>query len=161
MSKSIFLTAGTLSLILLSAPLAQAGEVISVQTDHTTLIEIPGNPGTVVVGNPSIADATVHGNKLFVHGRAYGSTNIIVLDQSGAQVANLEITTKVGGSDNVAVFRWGQRASYVCAPLCELAMQVGDEPMTITDDVIKLNGKKAALAKGEAAAPAAAPPPPQ
>jgi Pilus formation protein N terminal region len=161
MSKSLLLTAGTLSLVLLSASLARGAEVVSIQTDHTILIEIPGNPGTVVVGNPSIADATVHGNKLFVHGRAFGSTNIIVLDQSGAQVADLQITTKVGGSDNVAVFRWGQRASYVCAPTCELAMQPGDEPFTITDDIIKLNGKKAALAKGEATTPAAAPPPPQ
>jgi Pilus formation protein N terminal region len=159
MSKLIRLTAGTLSLVLLSASLAQGAEVISVETDHTTLVEIPGNPGIVVVGNPSIVDATVHGNKLFVHGRAYGSTNIIVLDQSGQQVADLQITTKIGGSDNLAVFRWGLRASYVCAPTCELAMQPGDEPFTFTDDLIKLNGKKAALAKGEASTQAAPPPP--
>jgi len=77
-----------------------AAQELVVKTDQTQLISISGTPGTVVIGNPSIADVTVHGNKLFVHGRAFGSTSLIILDENGNQLSALDITVMLGGEND-------------------------------------------------------------
>jgi Pilus formation protein N terminal region len=159
MSNLLRFSASILALGFLLATHATAAEKIVISTDQTQLISVSGNPGTVVVGNPSIADATVHGDKVFIHGRAFGSTNMIILDQNGAELASMEITVKIGGSNNVAVFKGGFRYSYVCAPLCETAMQPGDE-FEWSGKVVGANQGKSGFAKGEASSgPASAPPP--
>jgi Pilus formation protein N terminal region len=159
MSNLLRLSASTLSLSLLLATLASAAENVVISTDQTQLISVSGNPGTVVVGNPSIADATVHGDKVFIHGRAFGSTNMIILDQNGSELASMEITVRTGGSNNAVVFKAGLRYSYVCAPLCETALQPGDD-FEWTGKVLTANQGKSAFAKGEASTgPASAPAP--
>lgn len=152
-------TLSALSLAILSSSAAFAAQELVVKTDQTQLLSISGSPGAVVVGNPSIADATVHGSQIFVHGRAFGSTNLIVLDHDGNQVASFDITVQIGGSNNMALFKAGSRYSYVCAPLCEAAMQVDDEHQW-TEDIIKLNQKKTDLATGKTSALSASAPAP-
>jgi Flp pilus assembly secretin CpaC len=71
---------------------ALAGSPITIQTDQTQLIAISADPGTVVVGNPSIADVSLSGRRVFLHGRGYGSTNILILDLNGNQLANFDVT---------------------------------------------------------------------
>lgn len=151
------ISAITLALIFSSTALA-ATELI-VKADETQLVSVSGTPGTVIVGNPSIADATVHGSKIFIHGRAFGQTSLAILDQDGNQLATFEITVQVTGNNNVAVFKAASRFSYVCAPLCEETMQLGDEHGW-TDEIIKLNQKKLDLATGKSSAQSAAPPAP-
>jgi len=112
-------TTSALALAFLHTSASQAAQELIVKTDQTQLISISGTPGAVVIGNPSIADATVHGNKIFVHGRAFGSTNLIILDESGNQLTALDITVQMGGQNNLAVYKAGARYSYVCAPSCE------------------------------------------
>ena len=152
-------TLGAISLVLLSSSSALAAQELVILTDQTQLMTIAGNPGTVVVGNPSIADATVHGSKIFVHGRAHGTTNMIILDQDGNQISSFDISVQVRQNNAVAVFKSGNRYSYDCAPLCETTVEVGDEH-TWTDEVIKLYEKKAAWASGAGTTQQAAPPPP-
>jgi hypothetical protein len=63
----------SLSGILLCTALAYAaGQAIAAQplivyTDQTQVIDVPREPGIVVVGNPSIADASIQGRKVFLH----------------------------------------------------------------------------------------------
>ncbi len=94
-------TTSALALAFLHTSASQAAQELIVKTDQTQLISISGTPGAVVIGNPSIADATVHGNKIFVHGRAFGSTNLIILDESGNQLTALDITVQMGGQNNL------------------------------------------------------------
>ena len=48
------------SLMLLgSAAVAEAGERLTVYTDHSRILNVERAPGTVIVGNPSIADVTI------------------------------------------------------------------------------------------------------
>jgi Pilus formation protein N terminal region len=152
-------TLSALSLAILSSSAAFAAQELVLKTDQTQLLSVSGSPGAVVIGNPSIADATVHGSQIFIHGRAFGGTNLIVLDRDGNQLAAFEVTVQIGGNNNMALFAAGNRYSYVCAPLCETAMQVGDE-FTWTDSLIKLNQKKGDLATGKTSAQSAAAPAP-
>jgi hypothetical protein len=148
MLKLLHITTSALALAFLYTPAAFAAQVLIVKTDQTQLINVTGNPGTVVIGNPSIADVTVHGSKIFVHGRAYGSTNLIILDENGNQLASLDVTVQLGGENNLAVYKAGARYSYVCAPVCEATLQSGDNPDWF-GDIAKMNGKKSGAATGK------------
>jgi Flp pilus assembly secretin CpaC len=140
-------TLGALSLALLSSSTAYAAQELVLLTDQTQLLSISGNAGTVVIGNPSIADATIHGSKIFVHGRGYGTTNLVILDQNGNQLSTFDITVQSGGDNNVAIYKAGARQSYVCMPNCEATVQVGDEAAW-TDQIIQLNEKRTSWATG-------------
>ena len=62
---------------------SHAGEHYSVDLNKTEVVYLPENAGAVVIGNPQIADVSVHSaNTLFVVGRGYGETNLIVLNLS-------------------------------------------------------------------------------
>jgi hypothetical protein len=160
MKTLLRLAAGAL-LFSLAATASQAAEDLVVNSDQTQLLDIKGLAGAVVVGNPSIADASVHGNKVFVHGRAYGSTNIIILDPDGNALADYNVTVKLGGDNNVALYRGAMRYSYVCAPLCESTMEPADYNTDMVKELIKTNGEKTKFATGQTSVAAAPPPTPQ
>lgn len=135
--------------ILPTAGLALAGTDVVVMADQAKLLSVGGEPSTIVVGNPSIADVTVQGSNVFVHGRNFGSTNLIVLDKEGNQLANLDVTVMQGGNNNLTVFRGGGKYSYVCAPQCQVVTQVGDK-VEYFDAVADGTTKKTGLATGAA-----------
>jgi hypothetical protein len=149
MLKLVRITSTALALALLHTSASLAAQQLVVKTDQTQLISVSGSPGTVVIGNPSIADVTVHGNKLFVHGRAYGTTNLIILDENGNQLSNLDITVMLGGENNLQIYKAGARYSYVCAPGCEGTLQSGDAT-GFFGDISKMDAKKSGTAQGKA-----------
>ncbi|MFO0993546.1 MAG: pilus assembly protein N-terminal domain-containing protein [Hyphomicrobiales bacterium] len=141
----IVLTAAIASI--LTNTMALAASEIVVMSDEAKLVSVGGDVSTVVVGNPSIADATVQGQNVFVHGRTFGSTNLIVLDKQGSQIANLAVTVMQGGNNNLTVFRGGGKYSYVCEPNCQVALQIGDKT-EFFDAVNDESTKKVGLATG-------------
>jgi Flp pilus assembly secretin CpaC len=130
---------------------AWAGTEVILRTDEAKIISVSGEPGTVVVGNPAIADVTVRRDQLFVMGRSYGTTNMIVLDRAGNQLASLDVTVMMGGTKNVQVFKAGGRMSYACAPECEATMQIGDRA-EFFDGIGKQIGARSEAAAGGAKA---------
>ena len=148
MLKLIRVTTSALTLAFFYTSAAIAAQELIIKTDQTQLINVSGSPGAVIIGNPSIADATVHGEKIFVHGRAFGSTNLIILDQNGNQLTSLDITVQLGGLNNVALYKAGVRYSYVCAPNCESTLQPGDQ-VDWFGDLAKMNGSKLDAATGK------------
>ena len=111
-----------------SMPLAQAKEELTVSADHSQIVRMERAPGTVVVGNPSIADVTIQGNQLFIHGRGFGKTNVIVLDEAGNPLAEYAVNVQLEDDYNVAVFKGGgQQATYSCKTDCEAALHIGDD----------------------------------
>jgi hypothetical protein len=131
-----------------SAPVSvKAASDIVVMSDQAKLVSVSGKPGVVVVGNPSIADVTVQGDRVFVHGRNWGTTNLIVLDRSGNQIAIFDVTVMAGGANNVGVYKAGNKFSFVCDPNCETSLQVGDYHNHLKDIHEEMTGKSA-LAMG-------------
>jgi len=155
--------AGVLLNVLLAGIASQAiaAQPLVVYTDQSKIISLARAPGVVVVGNPSIADATIQGNSVFLHGRGYGTTNIIILDEDGGQLADFEIDVQLGGANNVALFKAGSLQSYVCVEDCQTAMHVGDNPDYFKDVVLERNKDKIDLATGQKSAEADQPPPAQ
>ena len=111
-----------------NAAIAQAGEPITVYTDNSRILNVDRPPGTVIVGNPSIADITIQGNQVFLHARSYGTTNVIIMDENGNSLADYDVTVQTGGDDNVFVFKAGVvKQTYLCAPDCETILHIGDD----------------------------------
>jgi hypothetical protein len=135
---------------------AFSAQALTVQVDKSQLITVSSEPGTVVIGNPSIADVSINGKQVFVHGHSFGDTNLLILDTAGNQIANFDLTVAQNNENAVALFAGPNRFSYTCAPLCETTMQVGDA-FSFTESIIKLNQGKSELATGKKSAEAAAP----
>src|SRR5690348_8896797 len=93
---------------------------VTIYTDQAKILQLSGRPGTIVVGNPSIADVTVQGDRVVLMGHSYGTTNIIVLDSDGKQLAALDVTVQMfDNTSTVQVFKAGGRLTLSCAPVCE------------------------------------------
>lgn len=140
------------SIGVLSAASARA-ETINVFADQAKIMALPGEPATMIVGNPMIAEVTVQNNVMAVHGRHFGTTNLIILDQDGKQLASYEINVQQGGGSVVQVYKGGARMSYNCEPACESIAVPGDEAGYM-DNVLDQISKKtsAAMAGAEPAA---------
>lgn len=131
-SLMAYLAAGVLMQAADSSTFAATALVL--ETDHTQMIAVASAPGTVVVGNPAIADVSVNGKQIFLHGHAFGETSILVLDANGGPLANFDVTVGHNTSNAVAMFSshpgtgvHAVRFSYSCAPNCEADLMPGDE----------------------------------
>lgn len=115
-----------LALIISFALPARASEVLTIYSDHSKLIALSKRPATVIVGNPSIADVTLDGDRLFLHGRGFGNTNLTILDDDGRAIGDYEVYVALQETNSATVFKNGARQSYSCAGDCQPTLTVGD-----------------------------------
>ena len=125
-------TIGLASLCLVATmPLAAHAGDYSVEINKTQIMHLPAPAAAIVVGNPSIADISVHSpTLLFIVGRGYGTTNVIILDNVGNTIMNTDIqvlASKSSSSKRIYLVGEGWK-SYDCKPLCQPAPVLGDEP---------------------------------
>jgi hypothetical protein len=139
---------------------AQAGQLLEIEVDESQIMTLPSTPGAIVIGNPSIADVSIQGQKIFVHGRGFGQTNLTILDLQGNQIANFDVVGKQTKSSAFAVFRGPDRYSFSCATFCEAEAQIGDQQDRMLG-ILAQNSAKIELATGNKTAEAAAPQAPQ
>jgi Pilus formation protein N terminal region len=105
-----------------------AAETLTVVLDQAQIMQLPDRVGTIIIGNPLIADVALQaGGNVVITGKGYGATNLIVLDRTGATVLSKTILV-VGPRDAVIVYRGVDRESYSCAPNCERRITLGDAP---------------------------------
>ena len=82
---------------------------------------------TIIIGNPAIADASVQNREmLIVTGKAYGSTNLIVLDGQGQVISESTIYVQAVQDGAVTVQRGMDKVSLACTPNCERVLAIGD-----------------------------------
>ena len=132
-SKTLLRASVATVAVLFSASMALAGGLYSVDLNKTEIVRLPENAGAVVIGNPEIADVTVHSaNTLFVVGRGYGETNLVVLNSSGHTIMNadIQVVNKIS-SNGVRLYNGKMRESYSCVPYCMPSPILGDDPVFI------------------------------
>jgi hypothetical protein len=123
--------AAVLALGLAAGPaLAQEEPQIKVMVDHAHVMRLPEKTSTVIIGNPIIADISLHKNGVVVvTGKSFGVTNLIVLDAEGAIVSqSLVSVTAPRTEDLVLVQRGFARETYSCNPVCMPSIVLGDAP---------------------------------
>lgn len=112
---------------MLGAGAAQALDTIAVQADRASVMRLPPSTTTVIVGNPAIADISVQKNgSVVITGKAYGTTNLISQDASGAVIAEHLIRVESSVDGQVLVQRGMDRETYSCTPRCQPTINVGD-----------------------------------
>ena len=119
-------SAAVVAVVLIWSNDSRAAETMEIVLDQAEVVKLPDHIGTIVVGNPLIADVSVQsGGLLVITGKGYGRTNVMALDRIGNVL--LERVVQVEGPRNVVVvYRGADRESYSCAPKCERRITLGD-----------------------------------
>lgn len=112
-----------------SAPAqAGSGQSYTVELNKTEILRLPGAAASIIIGNPKIADVTVQSsNLLFVVGRGYGETNLIILDAQGNTMmdADLQVVNTLS-NHGVRLYNGKSRETYSCIPYCGPSPVLGD-----------------------------------
>ena len=100
---------------------------LTVEANKTVPLKMKGTAASVVLGNRNIADVAVHDEHLiFITGKSFGTTNLMVFDRSGNQILNTEVVVTANSSNLVTVNRNGSNYTYDCAPACRSVISPGD-----------------------------------
>ncbi len=112
----------------------------NVQLNKTEVLRLSEPASAVIVGNPSIADVSVHASDtLLLIGRGYGTTNLLVLNGRGQVMMNTDIQVIPNQArGNVRVYNGNVRYSYNCQNSCEPAPMLGDDPDYIKNNKAKI-----------------------
>lgn len=118
----------------------QAEDKVIVTVDRAKVFRISRPARTVIIGNPSIADATVEDNTtLVLTGRSFGVTNLIILDEQGEPIVDRTVVVRGHETNTVRIYRRASRETLACAPVCEPTLTIGDddEAFSFASDQIK------------------------
>lgn len=117
------------ALVCLACASAAQAQQLSIEASKTVPLRLSGAASSIVVGNKNIADVAVHDDRLiFVTGKSYGTTNLMVFNKAGEEVYSAEVVVTANSSNLVTVNRGGQNQTYDCAPVCRSALSLGDDP---------------------------------
>ena len=108
---------------------AQSGR-LNVEIDQAQRVQLRGQAGSVIVGNPEIADVTVvDANTLYITGKGYGVTEVVAVDATGRTVFQSQVVVTAGdGSGRVRMWRGAQSTEMACASSCSPSVRGSNAP---------------------------------
>jgi Flp pilus assembly secretin CpaC len=137
------LIVATLAALGATGPAVGAEEPIDVTIDFAKLVKLTEPANTIIIGNPGVADATVGDDQtLVLTGKTAGTTNLIVLDDSGEEVMNAVIRVSSDIRQLTTVFYGASRQTFSCAPVCEQVISVGDNKDKFETATAQINTRK-------------------
>lgn len=110
-----------LAVVLMPGGAASMDETVDLRTDIARLYTLPAPAGTIIIGNPAIADATIADpTTLVLTGRSSGVTNMIIMNRTGELMVDLSVRVIRLGPRTVNVRRPdGAVTQFFCADICE------------------------------------------
>lgn len=107
---------------------ARADDLI-VKYDQSQILKLPRPVSEIIIGNPTIAEITVHSsNTLVVTGKTFGITNVIALDAERNVIQDQRVMVVRDEGKVVSLQKGGKRESYNCTPQCNPSLVIGDDP---------------------------------
>lgn len=108
---------------------AQDVDRLEVFVNHAKIIKLAEPAATVIIGNDAIADATVKdATTLVLTGRAFGSTNLVILDADGEPIVDERVVVRQDEGESVRLFRPGAAPIAIpCSPVCVIAQPESDD----------------------------------
>jgi len=147
--KSVRILSGLLVTFgLFGASSALAAETVEFNKTHVMRLSAPA--GAIVVGNPKIADISVHSdNTIFVFGRGFGQTDLLILDDAGNTLVHTDINVVENNTANsVRMISPGKgNKTFDCNPYCRPAPVLSDD----AEFKSRYTGKTAGAANGSTA----------
>ena len=105
-----------------------SADQLFVEASKTIPLPINGAASSIIIGNTNIADVTVHNeNLLFVTGKSYGTTNLLVFDKAGREIYSSDVLVTTNSASLVTINRAGQTYTYNCSPNCKAVLSIGDQ----------------------------------
>lgn len=117
-----------------------SGSALTVTVDRAKVFRVSRPAATVIIGNPSIADATIEDERtLVLTGRSFGVTNLIILDAAGEPIVDQTLVVSGHETNTVRIYRRSSRETLACAPVCEPTLTIGDnnDSFTFASEQIK------------------------
>ncbi|EGF91880.1 outer membrane channel protein [Asticcacaulis biprosthecium C19] len=113
---------------LMAAVPALAGQPVTVEKNHTLRVTLVAPAGTVVVGNPDIADVTVVDSRtLYIVGKGFGSSAVNVAGRDGRSLFDGEVTVTAPKRGAITVYKGLKPSLMVCTNVC-----ISEEPTPTT-----------------------------
>jgi Flp pilus assembly secretin CpaC len=126
MKRQLAGIAAALTLSFAAATPASAND-ITVALDQAFPIRLSAPAEGVAIGNPSIAGVSVQNDQfLFVTGRSYGTTNLVVVGEGGRLLYSGRVTVSPDETNVVIVTRGADTTRLECTPLCRPRPDIGD-----------------------------------
>ena len=126
---TISLKSAAFGALALSLASAASADQLFVEAGKAIPVQIGGAASSIVIGNKNIADVAVHNeNLMFITGKSYGTTNLLVFDKAGRQIYSTDVMVTTNSTNLVTINRAGQTFTYDCAPSCKSVLSIGDDP---------------------------------
>lgn len=109
-------------------PASAEEKVITIYSDQAKVLTIKGKPKIAIVGNPMYTDAKIDQGLLVLQGRHFGTTNVVVIDAKGKELADYQVTVQQTPNARVTVYQAGGPKTFTCGQSCETTLEVGDSP---------------------------------
>lgn len=110
---------------------AHAGGGIEVTMNQAKIVRLARPADTIVVGNSSIADASVQdASTLVLTGKGFGVTNLVVLDADGTPIVDEQVTVIRHDASSVRIYRRSEIQTLSCTPYCESSYKSDAERMS-------------------------------
>jgi Flp pilus assembly secretin CpaC len=114
----------TIAVFLGTSAVIAAEGTIDVVLNQAKIVKLSRAADTIVIGNPSIADAAVKDSKtIVITGKYFGTTNFVVLDAKGNPIVDQQISVSRSVADTVNVYRQSSKQTLSCTPFCESAFK--------------------------------------
>jgi hypothetical protein len=98
---------------------AIAGNTIAVEKSHAKRIALSSQAGSVIVGNPDIADVTiVDSYTIYVVGRSYGSSSVTVTDRMGRAIYDGDVVVSAPSQGSVNLYSGKDVQLVLCNQTC-------------------------------------------
>jgi Flp pilus assembly secretin CpaC len=101
------------------AIIAREAERIGVTLDFARVMAFKQPVRTIIIGNPGIVDGTLSDDRTIVlTGKAIGSTNMIILGEGGAEIANVAVSVFANGNQMTTIYLGAEKKVFSCAGSC-------------------------------------------
>jgi Flp pilus assembly secretin CpaC len=102
-----------------SAGAAEAASKIVIEKNHSARIVLRASAGSVVVGNPDIADVTVVDSRtLYIIGRGFGRSSVSVTDSAGRNIFDADVMVGTPVEGGVTVYKGLKSTTLICGRTC-------------------------------------------
>lgn len=128
LSKRVLAALVALAFFGFASGAAFAGSGVTVNVNMARILRINSPAATVIIGNPAIADVTIQDSKtLILTGKAYGQTNLIILDAVGNPIADTLVDVVQQTGELMTVYQGASRTTLICDPVCQPTLMLGDD----------------------------------
>lgn len=104
-----------------------AASAMTIRLDENTLLDLRAPAGTVLIGNPAVADVSlVTPNRVAILGRGFGQTNVVITDRMGRVIFDQEVLVAPPAGTRVSIYRGAALSNYSCSPGCARVVPASD-----------------------------------